>query len=57
MNALISFAFPIFAARSRALPFVFFSAMMLLQLVVVVSVYPKPKGVPLEEIQRKLEPV
>jgi len=31
--------------------------MMLLQLVVVVSVYPETKGVPLEEIQRKLEPV
>jgi sugar porter (SP) family MFS transporter len=54
MNALISWGFPVVAAHSRAAPFVFFSAMMALQLVVVVSMYPETKGVTLEEMQRKL---
>jgi SP family arabinose:H+ symporter-like MFS transporter len=57
MNALVSWAFPVLAANSRAIPFVFFSAMMFLQLFVVLFVYPETKGVPLEEIERKLEPV
>jgi MFS transporter, SP family, arabinose:H+ symporter len=55
MNALISWAFPVLAARSKTVPFVFFSAMMLLQLIVVMAVYPETKGVPLEEIQARVE--
>src|SRR5437764_3310352 len=55
MNALISWAFPIIAARSRAMPFVFFSAMMVLQFFVVLMVYPETKGTSLEDIQRTME--
>jgi MFS family permease len=51
MNAMVSWAFPVIAARSKAVPFVFFAAMMVLQLVVVVTMYPETKGVPLEAIQ------
>ncbi len=54
MNALISWTFPIIAARSKAAPFVFFSAMMVLQFVVVGLFYPETKGVSLEEMQNKL---
>jgi hypothetical protein len=55
MNALISWAFPIIAARSRAIPFVFFSAMMVLQFLVVLTVYPETKGVSLEDLEKQLE--
>jgi MFS transporter, SP family, arabinose:H+ symporter len=54
MNGLISLTFPLMAASSGAYPFVFFSAMMLLQLFVVAFFYPETKGVSLEEMQRKL---
>jgi sugar porter (SP) family MFS transporter len=54
MNAGISFGFPIVASMSRAAPFVFFSAMMIVQFFVVLSVYPETKGHSLEEMQRKL---
>ncbi len=54
MNALISYGFPVIAARSRGAPFVFFSAMMVVQFVVVLMVYPETKGVSLEEMQKKL---
>ena len=54
MNGLISLAFPSMAASSGAYPFVFFSAMMVLQLFVVAFFYPETKGVSLEEMQRKL---
>ena len=51
MNALIAGAFPYIAAKSQAAPFVFFAAMMLLQFVVVLLVYPETKGRSLEAIQ------
>ena len=54
MNAIISGVFPVLAARSGAVPFLFFSAMMVVQLFVVLSVYPETKGVSLEELQKKL---
>jgi MFS transporter, SP family, arabinose:H+ symporter len=54
MNALISGIFPIMAASSGAYPFMFFSAMMVLQFVVVLLVFPETKGVSLEEMQHKL---
>lgn len=54
MNALIAWTFPIIAATSKAAPFVFFSAMMVLQFVVVGLFYPETKGVSLEEMQNKL---
>jgi SP family arabinose:H+ symporter-like MFS transporter len=54
MNALISFAFPIVAASSRTAPFAFFSAMMVLQLIVVRVSYPETKGVSLESMEERL---
>ena len=54
MNAIISFAFPTLAAWSKSIPFMFFSAMMVLQFFVVLTVYPETKGVSLEEMQKKL---
>jgi SP family arabinose:H+ symporter-like MFS transporter len=54
MNAAISGVFPILAKRSGAVPFMFFSAMMVVQFFVVLSLYPETKGVSLEELQKKL---
>jgi SP family arabinose:H+ symporter-like MFS transporter len=54
LNAAISFGFPVVAANSGGAPFVFFSAMMILQLIVVTLWYPETKGITLEEMQRKL---
>jgi SP family arabinose:H+ symporter-like MFS transporter len=51
MNAVIAGVFPLIAAKSQALPFVFFACMMLLQFVVVLLVYPETKGSTLEAIQ------
>jgi SP family arabinose:H+ symporter-like MFS transporter len=46
--------FPTLAARSNAYPFYFFAAMMALQFVLVLLVFPETKGVSLERIQAKL---
>jgi sugar porter (SP) family MFS transporter len=54
MNALISGTFPLMAASSGGYPFVFFSAMMVVQFFVVLFVYPETKGVTLEEMQKRL---
>jgi SP family arabinose:H+ symporter-like MFS transporter len=54
MNAAISSAFPILAARSKSIPFVFFSAMMVVQFFVVLLIYPETKGVTLEDMEEKL---
>jgi len=54
MNAIISGTFPILAKRSAGSPFVFFSAMMVLQFFVVLFLYPETKGYTLEEMQHKL---
>jgi SP family arabinose:H+ symporter-like MFS transporter len=54
MNAVISGIFPLMAASSGAYPFVFFSAMMVLQFFVVLFVYPETKGFTLEEMQKEL---
>ncbi len=54
MNAIISGLFPLMAASSGGYPFAFFSAMMALQFVVVLFVYPETKGIKLEDMQRKL---
>jgi len=55
MNALISWTFPLMAASSGGYPFVFFSAMMVLQFFVVLFVYPETKGISLEDMQKKLK--
>lgn len=53
--ALINFTFPVIVANvSRSAPFVFFSAMMLLQFVLVWRFLPESKGISLEEMQRHL---
>jgi sugar porter (SP) family MFS transporter len=54
MNALISGLFPLVAASSGGYPFAFFSAMMVLQFLVVLLMYPETKALSLEEMQRKL---
>jgi len=52
--AVVSWTFPIIAEQSGGHAFLFFSLMMLLQLVVVSKFLPETKGVSLEQIQRTL---
>ena len=54
MNAAIAYTFPLLAKSSGAYPFVFFSAMMVLQFFVVLFAYPETKGVTLEQLQHQL---
>jgi SP family arabinose:H+ symporter-like MFS transporter len=54
MNAAIAYTFPLLAKSSGAYPFIFFSAMMVLQFFVVLFAYPETKGVSLEQLQRQL---
>jgi sugar porter (SP) family MFS transporter len=54
MNAVISGVFPLMAASSGGIPFVFFAAMMILQFFVVLRFYPETKGVSLEEMQKRM---
>jgi hypothetical protein len=51
MNAVISGVFPALAARSGALPFLFFALMMVVQFFVVLVVYPETKNVSLEKLK------
>jgi sugar porter (SP) family MFS transporter len=55
MNALISAVFPVMAARSGAVPFAVFAAMMLVQFFVVWTLYPETKGVSLERMEHHLK--
>ena len=48
MNALISAVFPVLAKKSSATPFFFFAAMMLIDFILVATVYPETKGVSLK---------
>lgn len=50
LNAAISFAFPIVAAKSQSLPFVGFAAAMVVQMIVVWRWFPETRGVPLEQM-------
>ncbi len=54
MNAMIAWGFSLVAAKSGAYPFMFFSAMMVVQFFVVLFFYPETKGVTLEQMQHKL---
>jgi len=54
MAALISWTFPMIADRSGGHAFAFYAAMMVLQLVWVLLVMPETKGIPLEQIQKRL---
>jgi SP family arabinose:H+ symporter-like MFS transporter len=57
MNALVSAIFPLVAAKWGAFPFFFFSAMMALQFVVVLFIYPETRGIPLEDMESNLQPM
>jgi SP family xylose:H+ symportor-like MFS transporter len=52
--AVISWTFPVIAGASGGHAFAFYAAMMVLQLLWVLKVMPETKGVPLEEIQKRL---
>ncbi|WBO22226.1 sugar porter family MFS transporter [Sphingomonas abietis] len=54
LNAVIAAIFPTVAAMSASLPFLFFAVMMAVQFVVVLVYFPETKGVPLEEMEKKL---
>jgi sugar porter (SP) family MFS transporter len=58
MAAAISWLFPVFAKNAgepgAGIPFYFFAAMMLLQIIIVLRRFPETKGVPLEEMQARL---
>ncbi len=54
MAAAISWTFPMIAGWSGGHTFAFYAAMMVLQLLWVLFVMPETKGVPLEQIQKKL---
>jgi SP family arabinose:H+ symporter-like MFS transporter len=53
-NALIASIFPVLARYSRSIPFFFFAAMMVVQFLVVLFVYPETKGFTLESMQKHL---
>jgi sugar porter (SP) family MFS transporter len=54
MNAIISAVFPVMAANSGAIPFLFFAVMTAVQFVVVLTAFPETKGFSLEEIEHRL---
>jgi hypothetical protein len=55
MNAVIALEFPVVVhSMSTATPFIFFSAMTVVQFMVVWFIYPETKGHTLEQLQRKL---
>lgn len=54
MNAMISYSFPILAARSKSIPFAFFAVMMVVQFFVVLLVYPETSGVTLEDMEGRM---
>ena len=55
MNGLITLLFPVAARYSKSLPFAFFALMMVVQFVVVLTMYPETKGYTLETLQHKLK--
>ncbi|ESQ81882.1 hypothetical protein ABENE_21340 [Asticcacaulis benevestitus DSM 16100 = ATCC BAA-896] len=54
MDALIATAFPLVAAYSKGLPFVFFAVAMLVQLFVVIKFFPETKGLTLENMEKSI---
>ena len=57
MCAVLTFLFPIVAQHSKALPFMFFAAMMALQFIVVWMFFPETKGVTLEAMGNRVKAV
>jgi MFS transporter, SP family, xylose:H+ symportor len=54
MAAAISWTFPMIAEWSGGHTFAFYAAMMVLQLIWVILIMPETKGIPLEQIEKKL---
>jgi SP family xylose:H+ symportor-like MFS transporter len=54
MAAVISWTIPMIAEQSGGHTFAFYAIMMVLQLVWVLAVMPETKGIPLEQIQKRL---
>jgi SP family arabinose:H+ symporter-like MFS transporter len=54
MNVLISGVFLVLARQSGAYPFMFFASMMVLQLFVVLFMFPERKEVTLEQMRYRL---
>ena len=54
MNAIIAFAFPVIASRSKAMPFVVFAVLTAVQFFTVLFIYPETKGYSLEDMQHHL---
>lgn len=54
MCAAIAWTFPMLAAKTGAHVFAFYAGMMVLQFIWVIFMMPETKGVPLEQIQKKL---
>lgn len=54
VNALIAAVFPMIAAQTRALPFVFFAVCTVIQFLVISKFFPETKGVELEDMQKTL---
>jgi len=54
MCAIVTWTFPVIANISGGYAFTFFAAMMVLQLLFVIFMMPETKGIPLEQIQKKL---
>ena len=52
--ALISWTFPVIADLSGGHTFAFYASMMVLQLIWALKIMPETKGVPLEEIEKRL---
>jgi sugar porter (SP) family MFS transporter len=52
-NAIISLVFPLVAATSGAYPFIFFTAMMVLDFFVIFFLYPETTGISLEQMQHR----
>jgi MFS family permease len=55
MAAILAQTFPMVAAQTRALPFVFFAACMVLQFFVVLALFPETRGVALESMDKALK--
>ena len=54
MDAVIATAFPLVAAYSKGLPFLFFAVAMLVQLIVVIKFFPETKGLKLEDMEKSI---
>lgn len=53
-NAIISLVFPVLAKSSGAYPFLFFTAMMVIDFFLVLFYYPETSGISLEQMQYRL---